>query len=1053
VITQLHDSTEIRALVQGVDEVRLARELGLEEGLQGIPNAVSRLRVAAYLSLSEVLGEGQVDNLLRQFSAEEDVADEEKSLMIFRKWSSYISALLEASEQLTVEDLLFFATAGLLGKRPVEIRTILRRKVIRNALDSAIEESRRMGPVEWEDRVTIDVSTAMLLLIRQEDHRDVASAGRIISRLADAQHEVESKWLSLQSNPRRNAIVLLGLYHLAQAVTRTSEFLLAGSVTNGNGQTVTDFAPELRRLLVRAEEYLHLSGDLETLFWLNAVAIILWRLRTDSIWVAGRGISRRLDELLDELAGTGRERPIFSLLPSQQEALRKSLLDPTKIAVVLQMPTNSGKTLLAEFSIIQAFEAYRDEARVVYVVPTRALATQVRRSLAEDLGPLGIPVSAAGSAFEEDPYELNLLLSTDGVVVATPEKLDLLLRAHPAWFDRLRLVVIDEAHLLDESERGVRLELLLANIRREHPQTRLLLLTPFLDNAEQIATWLGGTRGLPIEVRWRPSRLLLGIAKISGAGSNRALEIKWAEPYSTDSSLHTFRIPTQVRCSDVNTTTKKVVYLAERFMELGSVLALYSASPTEAEKAAEAISSDLTPKNERPAGLKVAIALAKNEYGEGSSLAQCLERGVAFHHSSVSPMLRYLIEDQMRAETIKFIAATTTLAQGMNFPVAVVLVHSVHKPYGAGPLTPAEFWNIAGRAGRVGFVDKGLVIFASHEHEEHFTRYRTALTQSIQSALLAVLHEIKPTASLESQYRIHEALRPFIQYLAHAAANESPTQAMAKLDELLQASLANAQIQDSEESKRLRYIARVYLEEIGHKQTGYLKAADKTGLGSFSFDHLFGRIGDDPLLRSGPGTILANREEGMYQLIEVLKWLPELDLAIGYGPGQMNVGAVAGVVQGWIEGKSIPELADIFPGDAKSEKIRNAARYIYSKVSQTISWGAHAYMRGWGLRISGRDIDLAPEEGMLGAYIQYGVHTPEAAVASLLGVPRQFAEPFASVYRDEYGKLSPQDTPQFKDFVEQADHGLWGKVVSRSSVRDLAPDDVRRVWRQMQGLD
>jgi len=96
------------------------------------------------------------------------------------------------------------------------------------------------------------------------------------------------------------------------------------------------------------------------------------------------------------------------------------------------MPTSTGKTLLAEFAIAQAFEAYKGQARVVYLTPTRALATQIRRTLSEDLRPLGIDVSTAGSAFEEDPYELNLLQMSDGVVVATPEKMDLMLRAHPS---------------------------------------------------------------------------------------------------------------------------------------------------------------------------------------------------------------------------------------------------------------------------------------------------------------------------------------------------------------------------------------------------------------------------------------------------------------------------------------------------------------------------------------------------------------------------------------------------------------------------------------------
>jgi helicase len=411
-LSAVYDSARVRTALQDVDAARLSRQLDADVDGDEIRLAGSQLRVAAFLSLSEIIGDRTVDSLLRQLAAEPDNGASLQSgpQGAFAKWAGYLGSLKEAGVEPSIDDLLFFCTAGLLARQPVAVRHLLREPSVRQAVDKAVSVLVREG--QWNVRVTTGVSVALLLLIRQEHHEDVSRAGEVISGLVRDQRSVERPWLDAQADSQRDAVGLLGLYHLAQAVVRTSEFLLAGSVNN-DGQLATDIGVELRRLLVKAEEYLTLSQDLETRFWLNSLAILLWRLRSDSIWVSGQGISGRLDALLKELSKMGRDRPVFSLLPSQQDAIRQSLLDPSRIAIVLQMPTSAGKTLLAEFSIVQAFEAYKENTRAVYVVPTRALATQVRRVLSEDLRPLGIQVAAAGSAFEEDPFELELLLSTD----------------------------------------------------------------------------------------------------------------------------------------------------------------------------------------------------------------------------------------------------------------------------------------------------------------------------------------------------------------------------------------------------------------------------------------------------------------------------------------------------------------------------------------------------------------------------------------------------------------------------------------------------------------
>jgi hypothetical protein len=949
----------------------------------------------------------------------------------FYLWTGYINALIEDGQRPALDELLMLAAIGFLGDRTTEVRAILRRRVIRIALDDAIRRSQQQI---WAERVRENVSVALLLLIRQETREDVEAAGRVLRELAAIQSENESQWVESEATSERDAAAVLGLYHLAQAVVQVSEYLLTGGVQR-NGRIVTDFSAGLNRLLIRAEEYLDLSGDIELKLWLAAVGVTILKLRQDSIWATGGGISQRIDALLQELAKKGRERPVFSLLPSQREALNQSLLDPARMAIVLQMPTSSGKTLLAEFSIVQTLEAYRETSRVAYLTPTRALATQVRRTLLEDLRPLGISVAAAGSAFEEDPYELNLLESTDGVVVATPEKLDLLMRVHSEWFNSLRLIVVDEAHLLKDSERGVRLELLLANLRREQPQARLLLLTPFVENASEIATWLGGARGMAISVFWRPSRLLLGIASISGAGRNRALTIEWNEPFGKGGEPDALVVPTRVRSTAVSSALDRVVYLAEQFSELGTILAMFTLSRTDAEEAARRLSAEKNPLSQesRPAALRLAIALAKDEFGPESVLTSSLERGTAYHHSALSPILRYLIEDQVRVGSIQFVAATTTLAQGVNFPVSTVIIHSVSKPYGNGDLSPSEFWNIAGRAGRVGMADEGLVVFANPDHRESWRYYSNALGESLRSGLLAILGELNETVSLKELYRQHPELRPFFQYLTHAAANRSPAAAIADLDELLQASLANAQLTESSDAYALRSTARRYLrEEIAGRQVGYLKTIDSTGLGTFSFNELYAKIGDDPVLLGGPGRILRTRRQGLHKLIEALRWLPELSLGITGQPGEMDVELVAKVVDGWMSGRSVRELSQDFPGTDEARKVRSAATYLYQQVSQLISWGAHAYIRGWSMRQPAASESMSPDDAMLPAFIQYGVKTPEAALASLLSVPRQLAEPFGVEFRKKHGAMKPEESSAFKVFLEEADLESWGNVVAQS---------------------
>jgi hypothetical protein len=123
-------------------------------------------------------------------------------------------------------------------------------------------------------------------------------------------------------------------------------------------------------------------------------------------------------------------RPVVELWPSQRMALQAGLLDSARDALVIRTPTSSGKTRMAEAAIVNAISAEPDDSCCVYIVPFRALATEVEAGLGATLGDLGIRVSSLFGGYETSELE-DYLLSSSNVLILTPEKLDLVLRSDP----------------------------------------------------------------------------------------------------------------------------------------------------------------------------------------------------------------------------------------------------------------------------------------------------------------------------------------------------------------------------------------------------------------------------------------------------------------------------------------------------------------------------------------------------------------------------------------------------------------------------------------------
>ena len=404
---------------------------------------------------------------------------------------------------------------GALGERGADVKRILS------------EEGLPALPIDsddWGIRVYSTILEIWLLLLRKNGWNDLDAVQAHVTRLRSEQSGYEPLFLNKAEEHQdpTPAWGLISAYHLLKAAEILGVYHSQGSV-EGHFDVRQQLEAQFDRAIAAAGR--GLSMELETFARLLARTALI--LVDNSIWTATRAVNSRVSTFVKSLVSRDQKRPLFEMLPPQRKVLREEgLLGSGHRSVVVSLPTSSGKTLIAQFRILQALNQFDFERGwVAYIAPTRALVNQLTLRLRRDFGPLGIVVEKASPALEVDGLEAGILSESEGdrqfrILVTTPEKLDMLLRGD--WERNigrpLTLVVVDEAHGISSSARGMRLELLLATINRECRYAQFLLLTPFVPNADEVARWLApdSSRSIELAVDWVPNDRL--IALVLGQG-------------------------------------------------------------------------------------------------------------------------------------------------------------------------------------------------------------------------------------------------------------------------------------------------------------------------------------------------------------------------------------------------------------------------------------------------------------------------------------------------------------------------------------------------------
>ncbi|MFN3395935.1 MAG: DEAD/DEAH box helicase [Thermodesulfovibrionales bacterium] len=413
--------------------------------------------------------------------------------------------------------------------------------------------------------------------------------------------------------------------------------------------------------------------------------------------------------LINILSSSGVEK----FYPPQVMAIKAGLLK-TRRPFVISAPTASGKTLIAEMTALQAIER---GGKVVYLVPLRALAREKYEVFSKKYKDCGIKImQSTGDYDSADPWLYNA-----DIIISTNEKMDSLLRHRASWLKDIEIVIADEIHLIGDSHRGPTLEMVLTRLKWMNPHLRILALSATIPNAADISKWLDAKL---VESDWRPVPLREGVffneAIIFNDGT-----VKWVERESEldiiNLSLQTIRDGGQV-----------LIFLNTR-----------KATEAVAKSASKYIAGFLS-KDERITLFKLSEEVLRASLEPTrlcKKLSEYVLSGVAFHHAGINSSQRRLIEDSFRANRIKLVAATTTLAMGLNLPSRRVIIRDWwrYEPgLGMQPLPVIEIKQMSGRAGRPGLDEYGeAVIIAKNKRDEDylFKRYIKGKPEDIESQI------------------------------------------------------------------------------------------------------------------------------------------------------------------------------------------------------------------------------------------------------------------------------------------------------------------------------
>lgn len=646
--------------------------------------------------------------------------------------------------------------------------------------------------------------------------------------------------------------------------------------------------------------------------------------------------------------------------------------------VSVSAPTSAGKSFLLTLDIVSNLAA-RKHRVIVYIVPTRALIRQVITDLLARLregGLDGVAVSGAPIALDAEQLERGV------VYVLTQERLLSLLYSADGC-PTIDALYVDEAQEIGDGDRGMILHSAVREVIGRFPAAKVCFASPLTSNPGFLLSEFEVTeRGEFFVERQTPvSQALIILEKVKGRGGGGLMAVRTLTPTGpTDIG----RVDIPFKFAGVVPLLANVAIFVTKENESTIV---YANRPSDAIEIATTIADSIETKT-MDSEVKALIDFSREHIHSQYALVDTLAKGVAFHYGKMPHVVRTQVEELLRARKLQYVVCTSTLLQGINLPARNIVILAPRKG-NSSPMEGPDFWNLAGRAGRLRESFSGNIwCLAPGDWEkdpingerlsEMTSSFRECLEdEQVRDALVAVLDNAVPLNSVTDRGRVEQLFgKVYSEFtckgksIAESIYAENADKPQLSLIDAKCQSLKDAVAVPPDVCSRNSVISPLSLDTLWKRfQAGPIEYY----------------IPPDP---RGPGAV--DRMKALFRVID--------EVFIGSGTQRWEYFAT--LAYWWVRGTSLKELiANHLKWNrvASTKAATNSAirtfldnletdvRFVYVKYLKAYADALHEF-----LTIAKRD-DLVEKIAPLHLYIEYGASDRVLVMLMSLGLSRSTA--------------------------------------------------------------
>lgn len=363
--------------------------------------------------------------------------------------------------------------------------------------------------------------------------------------------------------------------------------------------------------------------------------------------------------------------------------------------------------------------------------------------------------------------------------------------------------------------------------------------------------------------------------------------------------------------------------------------------------------------------------------------------------------------------------STTTVSEGVNFPISSIFFDDYRKGRD-NKLSPNDFWNIAGRAGRTLVDNYGKIIlpFNSKANKNSAENLIKKSADELVSVLSELFINADKIISFTEDNQIYElfkdysqSLAPLIQYFVHLISVGGHEVYVSEIEDLFKDSFEYYLLDSYDDKEKFIRVCKaiyLYLQKKYGSNTGVLSFADKTGFSVPSVLKVMTEKSSNSNIADldswQPENLFdSNNPDNLTEKIKVIAELRETKIGTDSDKALFNPEIIAKILIAWVKGEKLDTMSKIHPFYASKSDDNKRINDFVQKMNEI------RFKSSWGLSalegiVKGNEKDI--KDTYVPSFAYYGVDNEKSLALRMVGVPRELSSSLSQIIERDISSYS-----------------------------------------------